>query len=381
VERGFSGKTILELGPLEGGHTYMFEQRGATHVTSVEANTRAYLRCLITKELLQIRRAAFLCGDFVEYLKDDRCPTFDLCVASGVLYHMRNPVELIELLARRCRSHLFLWTHYYDAAQAADKASFSGSHSAEHQGFGHTLHRYEYQAALDWSGFCGGTAPYAHWLTRGDIVGALQHFGFDIVSTGFDTENQSPGPSFALVARRCRPSGEAEQAVSFGAAAQRWGSKEVAIETVTLLGPDGPSQVFHTGDRFVIRIAFAAGKPVSRPVFGISIRTLDGILVTGPNTQVNDYSIDRVEGKGFIEYRLDAMPLLPGTYTVAAAVYDQTLTSPFDHWEGCAGFVVRERPTGERFGLVSLRGKWAVRKSVRSYSSARWLERFRQRKS
>ena len=37
------GLSVLELGPLEGGHSYMLEKAGA-HVTAIEANSSAYLR-------------------------------------------------------------------------------------------------------------------------------------------------------------------------------------------------------------------------------------------------------------------------------------------------------------------------------------------------
>src|SRR4051794_25473931 len=39
---GFEGQTVLELGPLEAGHSYMLEQMGAKKVVAIEGNTRAY---------------------------------------------------------------------------------------------------------------------------------------------------------------------------------------------------------------------------------------------------------------------------------------------------------------------------------------------------
>lgn len=106
------GMTVLELGPLEAGHTYMLERFGATKIVAIEANTRAYLKCLLIKELLELKRVSFLCGDFIDYLRANQ-KRFDICVASGVLYHMLNPVELIALAAK-VSDRLFLWTHYYD---------------------------------------------------------------------------------------------------------------------------------------------------------------------------------------------------------------------------------------------------------------------------
>ncbi len=203
--QGFEGKTVLELGPLEGAHSYLMERLGAKHVVSVEANTRAYLKCLIAKEVLGMARVKFLCGDFMEFLRDDDCPQVDICVASGVLYHMRNPAELIGLLAQRCTSQLFLWTHYYDAEAVTShqwQSRFPSSRQAEYAGFKHTLYCQEYGEALQWGGFCGGTAEQSNWLSRGDIIRCLQHFGFGEQKISFDVYDHPNGPSFAIVAGR-----------------------------------------------------------------------------------------------------------------------------------------------------------------------------------
>src|SRR5689334_9292375 len=78
---GVQQRSILELGPLEGGHTYMLDGGGARSVVAIEANTRAYLKCLVVKEVLGIGSGRFLCGDFMEYLRA-RPERFDFCVAS-----------------------------------------------------------------------------------------------------------------------------------------------------------------------------------------------------------------------------------------------------------------------------------------------------------
>ena len=66
---GFAGKKVLELGPLEGGHTYMLWKSGASPIISIESNKKAYLKCLITKELVGYD-AKFLLGDFTKYLQN-----------------------------------------------------------------------------------------------------------------------------------------------------------------------------------------------------------------------------------------------------------------------------------------------------------------------
>lgn len=200
-----TGKTVLELGPLEGGHSYMLERMGAEQVIAVEGNSRAYLKCLIVKELLQLQRVRFLLGDFVEYLRQDG-PAFELCVASGVLYHMQNPAELIALLAARCTKYLYLWTHYYDPAVIKPSpklaSKFTESSISEYRGFQHSLHRYNYQGALFSGAFCGGSAPFSHWLTREDLLRCLKHFGFDHIRVQFDAPDHPHGPCTSLLAER-----------------------------------------------------------------------------------------------------------------------------------------------------------------------------------
>lgn len=201
---GFEGKTVLDLGPLEGGHAFMFQRMGAAEVVSVEANTRAYLKCLVAKELLDLRRTRFLCGDFVEYLREGP-RRFDVVNASGVLYHMQEPVELIAL-ACGAGDAVNVWTHYYDEgllrASPHLRGRLAAGVQAEHGGFRYTKHRQRYGQALGWKGFCGAGAEFSYWMSREDILGAFRHFGMTDVRVAFDEPGHQNGPSFALTASR-----------------------------------------------------------------------------------------------------------------------------------------------------------------------------------
>lgn len=197
---GFQGRSVLELGPLEAGHTYMMEKMGAGSILSIEANTRAYLKCLIVKELLNLKRSRFLLGDFVEYLKNTR-ETFDICFASGVLYHMLNPAELIYMISRVSKS-VILWTHYYDQSVIKSNPNlafkYSGPSQMDYNGFKHRLFKQTYRNALKFAGFCGGGAPYSYWMERDSILSCLRHFGFDDLRIEFDDANHPNGPAFAV---------------------------------------------------------------------------------------------------------------------------------------------------------------------------------------
>ena len=201
---GFAGKSVLELGPLEGGHTYMIERAGAASVVSIESNARAYMKCLIAKEIVGLQRSRFLYGDFDPYLRNTtHC--FDMVVASGVLYHMRNPVELIANMAR-VADKLLLWTHYFDAEKLAAIPHMAhrmkGNTASNYQGFPHILNRYEYGDFLDTTRFAGGSEHYSNWLSRDDLLGALKFFGFQTITLGEEDATNPNGPCLLLVASR-----------------------------------------------------------------------------------------------------------------------------------------------------------------------------------
>lgn len=200
----FAGRRILELGPLEANHTYQMDRAGAESVTSIEANTRAFLKCLIAKEIVGLPRVKFLLGDFVKFLETKPGP-FDLCVASGVLYHMPNPVELLSLIAQNA-DRVLLWTHYYEKAAVERtervRQKFGAPQEAEYSGFRHTLHPYGYGDALGWSGFCGGAATGSNWLSRDTIIDCLKHFGYQNVVTGKEQPDHINGPAFCVAASK-----------------------------------------------------------------------------------------------------------------------------------------------------------------------------------
>jgi hypothetical protein len=194
------GADVLELGPLEGGHSYMLEQLGAQRVVAVEANRRAFLRCLVVKEIFGLQRVEFVCGDFVEYLRHTD-ETFDLCVASGVLYHMRDPAELLGLAAR-VSDRLYLWTHYFDAERVRANARVA-AHFPSEEG---PPFRFEYGDVRDTQTFCGSGGRFSNWLDRATILRLLEKLGFDQVEFAFEEPDHAHGPAFAILAVRTRGS-------------------------------------------------------------------------------------------------------------------------------------------------------------------------------
>lgn len=202
---GFKDANILELGPLEGGHSYMLEQQGAASVLAVEANRRAYMKCLVAKEICQLRRVRFMLGDFVEFLRQSE-EKFDICIASGVLYHMQNPVELLSLIAA-CADKLMLWTHYYDEAIINANPNLRQGHFGKRKsmafaGFSHDLYQLNYLDSLKSRKFAGAAARFSYWMSRTDILGALRHFGYGSLDIAFENREHPHGPCFTVAATK-----------------------------------------------------------------------------------------------------------------------------------------------------------------------------------
>ena len=192
----FDGMDILELGPLEAGHTYSLEQRGA-NVTSVEANCEAYLKCLLVKELLELKRVKFLLGDFSGFLQQTDKP-FDIILASGVLYHMTEPLKLIELIGR-CTNKCFVWSHYFDATHYP--GAQRTPRSVEFAGRQFTHHELPYPD-MESGKFWGGNKPVASWLGREDMLDAFKAAGFDQVEVVQEHLTHPHGACMSFVAQR-----------------------------------------------------------------------------------------------------------------------------------------------------------------------------------
>jgi hypothetical protein len=200
---GAQDRSVLELGPLEGAHSAMAQRAGAARVVAVESNRRAYLKCLVVKDLLELDRCQFLCGDAIGYL-DTTDDHFDLCMANGILYHMTEPVRMLDLIGRRA-DRLLLWTHYYDAEAVAEalvaRSLDEKPVALEHNGYRYEAHRYDYGVMSRLAGFWGGNEAYSHWLPREHLLGALEHFGWREIEVAFE-ERTPHGPALALVATR-----------------------------------------------------------------------------------------------------------------------------------------------------------------------------------
>jgi Protein of unknown function (DUF1698). len=198
------GKRILEVGPLEGMHTYRLDKEAPAQIDAVEANKLCFLRCLVTKQILDIRNATFLLGDVQEWLLES--PRYDLAFASGVLYHMADPGEFLRRLSLKADA-LYVWTHYFDEAAMPEgdlrRHPFSGR--IEERVIGECRLRYHersYRQANNDPAFCGGLRDRHYWMDRKDILEFLSSLGYNDIVIGAEEPQHPGGPSFSIFARR-----------------------------------------------------------------------------------------------------------------------------------------------------------------------------------
>jgi hypothetical protein len=70
------------------------------------------LKCLVIIEFFYLDQPRFLLGNFERFLRDTQT-RFELVVASGVLYHLMDPLlSLLDMM--RVTGHIFVWSHFFN---------------------------------------------------------------------------------------------------------------------------------------------------------------------------------------------------------------------------------------------------------------------------
>jgi ABC-type polysaccharide/polyol phosphate transport system ATPase subunit len=143
------------------------------------------------------------------------------------------------------------------------------------------------------------------------------------------------------------------------AGGNRWGSGELEIDEVEMIGPSGPTDRLHTGEKVVFRLHYRTREPVDDPVFGVAIHSIEGLLVTGPNSREAGLAFGRLTGDGVIDVTVERLLLLPGTYDLTVSAYDHAIVHPFDFRQKVLRFQVDPGTPHESFGgVMSLDGQW-----------------------
>ena len=194
------GCRVLELEPLDGGHSSMLEAAGA-QVDAVEPNRLAFLRCLITKEVLGLTRSTFWLGDVMGAMENWQ-QRYDLIVASRALGHLRDPLRFIALAAERTDA-IYFWTRPITETSMPPLSPQPGAGPPDAQ-----THRLDgidvrlYRNARRANERATTEDDERLWLNRDDLLKALSALGFSDIRQCGEQPNDPGWPALSILARR-----------------------------------------------------------------------------------------------------------------------------------------------------------------------------------
>lgn len=136
----------------------------------------------------------------------------------------------------------------------------------------------------------------------------------------------------------------------------RWGSREAEITGVALVGPDGQAgHVFTAGAPLTIRIDLEAREPLHDVVVGVAIHTVHGVNCYGTNSDTDGLAFGSLEGRAHVDFQIDRLDLIDGTYTLDVAVHRHNGV-PYDYHRKLYTFRVKSKT--REVGIVRLAHQW-----------------------
>jgi len=142
----------------------------------------------------------------------------------------------------------------------------------------------------------------------------------------------------------------------FRATEGRWGSREVEITDVALVGADRQAgHVFSSGDPMDVRLRMRAPVPVDDFVIGIGIFNAEGVCCYGTNTSMSDLAAERLSGEAEATFAIASLDLVEGTYKLDVAVHKLD-GYPYDYHRLLYTFRVKSR--AKDVGIYRPRHEW-----------------------
>jgi lipopolysaccharide transport system ATP-binding protein len=138
----------------------------------------------------------------------------------------------------------------------------------------------------------------------------------------------------------------------------RRGVGPIQVTKVEMIVGGARVDSIRTGDDATFRLHFETPDPIPNPVFVITLASLDGVAVTAPSSRDADSVPVTVNGTGYVDIHLNALPLIPGPYVVHTEVTGWGRKRVYDHIQNARSFDVHAGDSNEQDGLVTLRPTW-----------------------
>lgn len=178
-------ETVLELGALEGAHSFLLAQHpGIKRVVALEGRDANLRKARLVQELLQIGNVEFVQAN-LEHADVTGLGKFDAVFCCGLLYHLPEPWKLLEQLPQ-IAPILFIWTQYAAEKDARD--------------IGNGLRgKIQIEGGADEP--LSGMSSTATWLTLPSLRDLLETSGYKRIDVIYDDLSHPNGPAVTIGAR------------------------------------------------------------------------------------------------------------------------------------------------------------------------------------
>ena len=139
---------------------------------------------------------------------------------------------------------------------------------------------------------------------------------------------------------------------------KRFGSGEVVIDSVQLIGEDGNAKdLFKTGERIKISVSYHTKKEITDAMIGFGIFRVDGVHVAGTNTYIDHLGDVTLRQAGTIICDISRINLVSGEYTLDFAIHS-TSSHVYDDWKEVQK--IRIYSDTYDIGIVHIEHAWEI---------------------
>ena len=144
-----------------------------------------------------------------------------------------------------------------------------------------------------------------------------------------------------------------------GAGLREWGSGEVRVESVRLIGADGEARArFVSGEPVTITLELIGERPVPAPVLSLEVRDLGGSLLGASQRDLGELGWDGTPGERELRFAVEHLPLGEGEFQISVALTDAVGARRYHRVDGAAHFSVD--PSDDARGALRLEGDWEL---------------------
>lgn len=182
---GVTGKSILDIGCLEGGYTLEFARLGML-ATGIEVRESNYQNCLYVKQRVDQPGLTFVKDDAMNI---GNYGSVDVVFANGILYHLDRPKQFLKAASAICRKVIFLQTHFATAEASPGNSAFGLSEIASNEGLlGRWYHEHDktQREDLDKLKWASWSNKKSFWICKEQLIFAIKDVGFDVVIEQYD---------------------------------------------------------------------------------------------------------------------------------------------------------------------------------------------------